>query len=103
MALSSCSLSGRNTLSKSSSNLRLLRKSIKKQLFCEWMFWCTESDFTKLPGVLSVVSGYAGGEKENPTYAEVSSGTTGYRESVLVTYDKTKFRMKRFSKIFETC
>ena len=91
MALSSCSLSGRNTLSKSSSELTTTPQEHQETaLFASGCFWCTESDFTKLPGVLSVVSGYAGGEKENPTYAEVSSGTTGYRESVLVTYDKTK-------------
>ena len=50
-------------------------------------FWCTESDMEKLPGVLKVVSGYAGGKEENPTYEQVSSGITGHREAVQVYFD----------------
>ncbi|MGL6313121.1 peptide-methionine (R)-S-oxide reductase MsrB [Vibrio sp. WXL103] len=50
-------------------------------------FWCTESDLEQLPGVLDVVSGYAGGELENPTYKQVSSGKTGHIEVIQVTYD----------------
>lgn len=50
-------------------------------------FWCTESDLEKLNGVLTVVSGYAGGHVDNPKYREVSSGKTGHIESVEVTYD----------------
>lgn len=58
--------------------------------FAGGCFWCTESDFEKLPGVLKVVSGYTGGKKENPTYQEVSSGTTGHVEAVQVYYDPAK-------------
>ena len=50
-------------------------------------FWCIEAPFEKIEGVHKVISGYAGGTKENPTYKEVSSGKTGYRESVQVYYD----------------
>ncbi|WP_077457690.1 peptide-methionine (R)-S-oxide reductase MsrB [Salinivibrio sp. IB872] len=50
-------------------------------------FWCTESDLEKLDGVIDVVSGYSGGELENPTYKEVSSGTSGHIEVIDVTYD----------------
>ncbi|KHD25666.1 methionine sulfoxide reductase [Vibrio caribbeanicus] len=50
-------------------------------------FWCTESDLEKLPGVLDVVSGYSGGELENPTYKQVSSGKTGHIEVIEVKYD----------------
>jgi peptide methionine sulfoxide reductase msrA/msrB len=55
--------------------------------FAGGCFWCTEADFEKLPGVLKAVSGYTGGEKENPTYEEVSSGTTGHLEAVQVYYN----------------
>ena len=48
-------------------------------------FWCVESDFEKLPGVVDVVSGYAGGNTENPTYENYASG--GHREVVQITYD----------------
>jgi peptide methionine sulfoxide reductase msrA/msrB len=58
--------------------------------FAGGCFWCTESDFEELPGVLKVISGYTGGHKENPTYKEVSSGTTGHVEAVQVYYDSRK-------------
>lgn len=50
-------------------------------------FWCTESDLEKLNGVISVVSGYAGGSLENPTYKQVSSGKSGHIEVIKVTFD----------------
>jgi peptide methionine sulfoxide reductase msrA/msrB len=55
--------------------------------FAGGCFWCTESDFEKLPGVLSVISGYMGGDESNPTYEQVSAHVTGHRESVKVYYD----------------
>lgn len=58
--------------------------------FAGGCFWCTESDFEKVPGVVKVISGYTGGHTENPTYEEVSSGTTGHIESVQVYYDPAK-------------
>ena len=53
-------------------------------------FWCTESDFEKLPGVIGAESGYIDGKTANPTYQEVSSGATGYTEAVRVTYDPAR-------------
>ncbi|MGJ7095599.1 peptide-methionine (R)-S-oxide reductase MsrB [Vibrio hannami] len=50
-------------------------------------FWCTESDFEKLDGVIDVISGYSGGQLENPTYKQVSSGKSGHIEVIQVTYD----------------
>jgi peptide-methionine (S)-S-oxide reductase len=50
-------------------------------------FWCLEAVFDRLEGVESVVSGYAGGQVEDPTYREVCSGTTGHAEVVRITYD----------------
>ena len=50
-------------------------------------FWCTESDLEKLPGVTDVISGYSGGELENPTYKQVSSGKSGHIEVINVTYN----------------
>ena len=58
--------------------------------FAGGCFWCVETDFEKLPGVVKVISGYTGGQKENPTYEEVSSGTTGHVEAVQVYYDPSK-------------
>lgn len=61
-----------------------------KATFAGGCFWCTEADFEKVPGVVKVVSGYTGGSKENPSYEEVSSGTTGHVEAVQVYYDPSK-------------
>lgn len=55
-------------------------------------FWCVESDLEKLPGVISAVSGYAGGETENPTYETYKAG--GHREVVEVTYDPAQLRFE---------
>lgn len=62
-------------------------------------FWCTEAIFQMLPGVTKVVSGYAGGQKENPTYKEVCAGTTGHAEVIQVHFDPAKIS---FDKILET-
>jgi methionine-S-sulfoxide reductase len=53
-------------------------------------FWCIESDYEKLDGVLDVVSGYTGGESTNPTYKEVSSGKSGHIEVVKVSFDANR-------------
>jgi peptide-methionine (S)-S-oxide reductase len=53
-------------------------------------FWCVEKDFESVPGVQSVVSGFAGGSSDNPTYDDVSEGGTGHYEAVEISYDPTK-------------
>jgi len=59
----------------------------KTAIFAGGCFWCMESDFEDTKGVVKVVSGYTGGTVPNPTYEQVSTGTTGHLESVQVTYD----------------
>jgi peptide-methionine (S)-S-oxide reductase len=59
-------------------------------VFAGGCFWCTESDFDKMPGVIATVSGYTGGRTANPTYEQVSAGGTGHIEAVRVTYDPAK-------------
>jgi peptide-methionine (S)-S-oxide reductase len=59
-------------------------------IFAGGCFWCMESDFDKVKGVLETISGYTGGHVANPTYEEVSSGTTGHAESEEVVYDPSK-------------
>ena len=62
-------------------------KPTEQAIFAGGCFWCTEASFEYVEGVISVVSGFAGGETENPSYEQVASGTTEHIESVLVTYD----------------
>jgi peptide methionine sulfoxide reductase msrA/msrB len=59
-------------------------------VFAGGCFWCTESDFEKVDGVIEVVSGYTGGQVDNPTYNQVSAGGTGHVEAVKVIYDPHK-------------
>lgn len=68
--------------------------------FAEGCFWCSEEIFEDVAGVDSVISGYSGGNVPNPTYEKVSTGTTGYAESVLVYYDPKKISYQELSKVF---
>jgi peptide methionine sulfoxide reductase msrA/msrB len=65
-------------------------------------YWCVEAVYENLKGVLSVVSGFAGGKNANPTYEEVCSGTTGHAEVVQITYDKTVTNLDEIFKVFFT-
>ena len=62
-------------------------KDLKTAIFAGGCFWCVESDFDKLPGVVSTTSGYTGGHVPQPTYHQVSAGDTGHAESVEIVYD----------------
>ena len=59
-------------------------------IFAGGCFWCTEADFDKMDGVLSTTSGYIGGRKINPTYQEVSAGSTGHTEAVKVEFNPAR-------------
>lgn len=68
--------------------------------FAGGCFWCIEEAFRQTPGVVKAVSGYTGGEKANPTYKEVCSGTTGHAEAVQVTYDPAKVTYEKLLDLF---
>lgn len=71
-----------------------------KATFAGGCFWCSEADFEKSPGVVKVISGYTGGQKEDPTYGEVSSGATGHAEAVQVYYDPSKISYEELLETF---
>lgn len=64
--------------------------AIEKANFGMGCFWCAQSDFDKLPGVIKTTVGYDGGTSSNPTYETVSNGTANYVESIQVTFDNEK-------------
>ena len=72
----------------------------KKATFAGGCFWCMEHPFEELSGVIEVISGFSGGHKKDPTYAEVTSGKTGHIESVQITYDPAKVSYNKLLEVF---
>lgn len=68
--------------------------------FAGGCFWCMVSPFEEMPGIIKVVSGYTGGHKENPTYQEVCSETTGHYEAVQITYESTLFPYEKLLQLY---
>jgi peptide methionine sulfoxide reductase msrA/msrB len=68
--------------------------------FAGGCFWCMVSPFDEQPGIIEVVSGYTGGHKENPTYEEVCSDTTGHYEAIQITFDPAVFPYGKLLKLF---
>jgi len=74
--------------------------SLEVATFAGGCFWCVESDFDSVPGVVRTVSGYTGGDVKNPTYRQVSSDTTGHREAVQIYYDPGRVSYAALLEIF---
>lgn len=73
---------------------------LEKATLAAGCFWCTEAIFKRLKGVKKVVSGYSGGDKENPVYDEVASGKTGHAESIQIKFDPKIISYKKLLEIF---
>ena len=84
---------GASAQSKDAANLAVA-------IFAGGCFWCVESDFDKVPGVVSTTSGYIGGTTDNPTYRQVSAGGTGQREAVKIVFDPKQVTYDRLLHIF---
>ena len=69
-------------------------------IFAGGCFWCMEPPYDEIPGVISTTSGYTGGHKKNPTYEEVSSGSTGHAEAVQIVYDPKKVTYQQLLDVF---
>ena len=76
------------------------QRQLAKATFAGGCFWCMEEAFEAVEGVESVVSGYTGGHKENPTYKEVSAGGTGHTEAIEVQYDPEKVTYQKLLEVF---
>ncbi|MGB2929178.1 MAG: peptide-methionine (S)-S-oxide reductase MsrA, partial [Desulfobacterales bacterium] len=77
-----------------------LSENTRTAVFAGGCFWCTESDFEKVTGVIEVLSGYTGGHDDHPTYKEVSAGRTGHMEAVQVIYDPTRITYEELLDVF---
>ncbi len=73
---------------------------LSKATFAGGCFWCMEEAFEKVEGVTSAVSGYIGGQVENPTYEQVSAGGTGHTESIEVTFDPSIVTYAQLLEVF---
>lgn len=71
-----------------------------KATFAGGCFWCMEPPFDELDGVISTTSGYIGGKTKNPTYEQVSSGTTGHAEALQVVYDPKKITYEKLLEVY---
>ncbi|WP_372426688.1 peptide-methionine (S)-S-oxide reductase MsrA [Salinarimonas chemoclinalis] len=71
-----------------------------RAVFAGGCFWCVESDFDKVPGVLETISGYVGGTVENPTYRQVVAGGTGHAEAVEIVYDPERVSYEELLHVF---
>lgn len=72
----------------------------EKATFAGGCFWCMVKPFEEWPGIISLVSGYTGGTKENPTYEEVCSKDTGHYEAVQITFDPMVFSYRKLLDVY---
>jgi peptide-methionine (S)-S-oxide reductase len=89
------SLSGGGAMGQEPAGANLARAT-----FAGGCFWCMEEAFDPVEGVVSVVSGYIGGERANPTYEQVSAGGTGHAEAVEIRYDPARVSYERLLEHF---
>jgi peptide-methionine (S)-S-oxide reductase len=74
--------------------------TLQTATFASGCFWCTEAVFSRLRGVTKVTSGYIGGHVANPTYEQVSNGTTGHAEALQVVFDPTVISYEQLVEVF---
>lgn len=72
----------------------------KRAIFAGGCFWCMEPPFDQVDGVLSTISGYTGGHQDNPSYKQVSSGSTGHTEAIEIVYDPDKVSYQELLDIY---
>ena len=78
----------------------IIENKTERAIFASGCFWGTEYHLSKLDGVISTTVGYTGGTKDEPTYKEVSTGTTGHAEAIEVIYDPSKVNYEELTKLF---
>jgi methionine-S-sulfoxide reductase len=100
LAIGSCTGSAAAQAAGQSQETPSMPPTTKTATLAGGCFWCMEPPFVNLPGVISVMPGYAGGHQKHPTYEEVSAGTTGHAEAVQIVYDPSKIRYEELLEVF---
>jgi len=98
ISLSACGQKQKKT--QSNQNMTTNSANLETITLGAGCFWCVEAVFQRIEGVTKVESGYSGGFKDNPTYKEVCSETTGHAEVCQLTYDKTKVSVETILEVF---
>jgi peptide-methionine (S)-S-oxide reductase len=100
VALAACSPDYQPAIKEAQAKIPTPTGRVETAVFAGGCFWCTEADFEKVPGVISAVSGYTGGNVPRPTYEQVSAGGTGHYEAVQVRFDPARVSYERLAQHF---
>lgn len=96
LILTTCKFNAQSTKSKEI----IMSKTIETATLANGCFWCTEAIFQLLDGVESVISGYTGGDLKNPTYNDITTGTTGHAEAIEIKFDTSKISFQEILDVF---
>lgn len=102
MMLTACTKEPKRISFAQSKDTKTMTNTTETAIFGAGCFWCVEAVFQQLNGVISVQSGYTGGTKDNPTYKEVCTGTTGHAEVCKIVFDPSKITFTELLEVFWT-
>ena len=100
LLLSACNSKAQNNQAMQNQEHHSTDGNVQKATLGAGCFWCVEAIFEEVKGVKSVVAGYAGGDEQDPTYREVSSGTTGHAEVTRIVYDPSVVSFDQLLEVF---
>lgn len=100
--LTACTKEPKRISFAQSKDTKTMTNTTETAIFGAGCFWCVEAVFQQLNGVISVQSGYTGGTKDNPTYKEVCTGTTGHAEVCKIVFDPSKITFTELLEVFWT-
>jgi peptide-methionine (S)-S-oxide reductase len=102
LALTACSQPAKEVHLQPMKGEEKMSNQIDTATFGAGCFWCVEAVYQQLEGVQKVISGFAGGKRENPTYEQVCSGATGHAEVCQIIYDPSKISFTELLEVFWT-
>lgn len=97
--MNSCDIQSKDTKTKHKDKMENLQ-NYDVATFGSGCFWCSEAVFQELKGVKTVISGYSGGKRPNPSYEQVCSGATGHAEVVQIYFDRKEISYKELLELF---